>query len=211
MQQQIRDEKIVQTLVDLLTDRATGRHAQRGYTFFGGDGLDDRWLRYVELHRAAQDVASVLSATPSVARWMGSAPNRETIRSLDLPSASRSAPRVVILCPPGPSYLTALFGTFCAGLVAVTAYPPRANRRDFRLDCVISDSSASIALVDSTIMRRRDQILRATPNLAELVWIDVEDLSYPTTSQWTAPNCLPIHSRCCNTLRDRQASPKVFV
>ena len=93
----------------------------------------------------------------------------------------------VILCPPGPSYLTALFGTFCAGLVAVTAYPPRANRRDFRLDCVISDSSASIALVDSTIMRRRDQILRATPSLAELVWIDVEDLSYPTTSQWTAP------------------------
>ncbi len=55
-QQPLPDEKSPETLVDLLSDRALGRHARRGYTFFRGDDLEDQWLRYGELHHAAQRV-----------------------------------------------------------------------------------------------------------------------------------------------------------
>lgn len=47
--------------------------------------------------------------------------------------------RALLLCPPGPDYIAALFGCFYAGLVAVPAYPPMGAGVDDRLTHIFED------------------------------------------------------------------------
>lgn len=149
-----------------------GHCADRGFTFFAGDDSEDEWLRYPQLHAAAMGIAVELaSSSPQFERR----------------GASSSPPRVMVLCPPGPSYLKALFGTLYAGMIAVTAYPPRARRRDQRLDVVIEDCGATIALVDQTIFNRREHILKASTSLAKLHWINVDALPTSPAAAWKSP------------------------
>lgn len=58
----------------------------------------------------------------------------------------RSGDRVVVLCPPGLDYITALFGCMFAGMVAVPLYPPRLKQRTDRIQKVLSSSGAKIIL-----------------------------------------------------------------
>ncbi len=176
----------VSTVVDLLIDRGRGSCAEKGYTFFQGDGVEDKWLRYGDLDRAAVNISKQLRTNPL---------------NLD----DDLLPRAVILCPPGEAYLRALFGTLYSGMTVVTAYPPRPRRADERLDHIVSDSGATVALVDQSIFERRDQILKTSPQLGRLKWFNVDDLANaPTvdqargsntlagnTANWTPPNLSP--------------------
>ncbi len=164
------------TFVDLLASRAVGKFANCGFTFFRGDDLADEWLRYSELDQAAQRIAEAL-------KFVAANSSQGEISK----SRPEFPPRAIVLCPPGPSYVKAFFGTLYAGMLVVTAYPPRARHRDERLDRVVIDSGATIAIVDKTVFDRRDQIIKATPRLATLQWVNVDDLEAYPNQCWTRP------------------------
>ena len=162
----------VNTLAELLCDRAHGELVDHGYSFFQGDDVQDHWLSYGRLHEAAQLVAKKIHAC-----------GFQVQRSA---TDAGEFPRAIILCSPGPAYLKALFGTMYSGWIAVTAYPPRARRRDGRLDVVAADSGATVALVDELTFQRREQIIKSSPSFARLHWINVDDV----TSQSLEPSAI---------------------
>lgn len=54
---------------------------------------------------------------------------------------------VLIALPPGIDFVTALFGCWHAGSIAVPAYPPKGSRHKARFQAVLADSRATHALV----------------------------------------------------------------
>jgi amino acid adenylation domain-containing protein len=53
---------------------------------------------------------------------------------------------VLLMESPGLGFITGLFACWYAGAIAVPAYPPRGNRHKQRLDAILRDSGARIAL-----------------------------------------------------------------
>ncbi|MCW1912297.1 amino acid adenylation domain-containing protein [Luteolibacter sp. GHJ8] len=53
---------------------------------------------------------------------------------------------VLLMEPPGLGFITGLFACWYAGAIAVPAYPPRGNRHRQRLDAILRDSGAKLAL-----------------------------------------------------------------
>lgn len=57
--------------------------------------------------------------------------------------------RVLLAHGPGLGFMTGFFGCLYAGMVAVPAYPPRRTRHGVRLESVLADCGAQLALADS--------------------------------------------------------------
>ncbi|MEU7474459.1 amino acid adenylation domain-containing protein [Lentzea sp. NPDC042327] len=115
-------------LVELLLARATGRPDAVGYVFTDGDG-SELALTYRELDAAARGAAAALQSA-------GVAPGD----------------RVMLLHPPGASYVTAFFGCLYAGAVAVPVYPPTNRAGIARVLAVAEDCAATVATTDEAIL-----------------------------------------------------------
>ncbi|MYX99288.1 AMP-binding protein [Streptomyces sp. SID486] len=116
------------TLVHVLRDRALENPHGTAYVFLA-DGEDDaREISYRHLYAAAAEVAGALRA--------GHEPGE----------------RALLLFPPGLDYVTAFFGCLLAGVVAVPAYPPQDARGLGRLNAIVADAGASIALTTKDLL-----------------------------------------------------------
>jgi len=82
--------------------------------------------------------------------------------------------RVLLLFPPSLDYITAFLGCLYAGLVAVPAYPPRRNRNLLRLQSVVSDSDARLALTSAGALARLAPLFSQNPYLRPLRWLTPE-------------------------------------
>src|SRR6185503_12365639 len=103
---------MIGTLNTLLASAAERRPEQTAFLFLR-DGEDDvHSVTYGELHRNACAVAEVLRS-------------HRTGRA-----------RALLLYPPGIDFISAMFGTLYAGLVAVPAHPPNADRSLRRLEAI---------------------------------------------------------------------------
>ena len=69
----------------------------------------------------------------------------------NLAERARPGDRALLLCPPGLDYVTALFGCFYAGVIAVPAYPPTTGGVDERLTRLVADSDPR-ALLSTTLL-----------------------------------------------------------
>ena len=110
------------TMVHVLEQRAAVGRDHIGYTFLTDDDRHARHLSYRALDRRARAIAAVL---------------QQHLRPRD---------RVVLLYPSGLDYVSAFFGALYAGAVAVPIYPPRPNRSLDRLEAILEDVDASVAL-----------------------------------------------------------------
>jgi amino acid adenylation domain-containing protein/non-ribosomal peptide synthase protein (TIGR01720 family)/FkbM family methyltransferase len=126
----------IESLIDLLRFRALRQPEQCAYTFLLDEGTESS-LTYGELDRRARAIASSLQSTV------------------------KPGDRVLLLYPPGLEYITAFFGCLYASAIAVPAYPPRHNRNLLRLQAIVGDAQAKLALTTSAILDR------LTPQLAE--------------------------------------------
>ncbi|GAA3129083.1 fatty acyl-AMP ligase [Streptomyces rameus] len=116
------------TLVHILRDRAVGNPHGTAYVFLA-DGEDDvREISYRHLYTAAAEVAGTLR------------------------TAHEPGERALLLFPPGLDYITAFFGCLLAGVVAVPAYPPQDARGLGRLNAIVADAGASIALTTKDLL-----------------------------------------------------------
>jgi acyl-CoA synthetase (AMP-forming)/AMP-acid ligase II len=156
-----------ETLIDLLSDRANSPTGQSGYSFLQ-DEIVDR-LTYETLHQRAMAIAATLQ------------------QSLSHPIGARA----LLLLPPGLDFIAAFFGCLYAGMVAVPAYPPRRNQKMERLEAILKDASAILALTTEELKTDLKVEFVEHPELEKLQWIAIDALPAQAAANWQKPELNP--------------------
>ncbi|BAU65709.1 amino acid adenylation domain protein [Stanieria sp. NIES-3757] len=86
--------------------------------------------------------------------------------------------RALLLYPSGLDYLAAFFGCLYAGVIAVPAYPPKNQRNTPRIQAIITDSEAAIALTTKTLVPKMESWL------GDLQWLATDDLEAGIEENW---------------------------
>ncbi|MFP5260531.1 MAG: amino acid adenylation domain-containing protein [Blastocatellia bacterium] len=142
------DDK-VDTLVELLRLRSAAQPDKLAYTYLLDGEAQQVSLCYGELDRLARAIGEMLKGE------------------------MRAGDRALLLYPPGLEFIAGFFGCLYAGVMAVPAYPPDANRprRSLpRLRAVAADSQASAVLTTSSLMSMREAVSTHAPELSSLRW-----------------------------------------
>jgi len=111
------------TVIDLVASQAKERGPETVYEYLrDGEVLEDS-LTFAQLHKRAQGLAVLIN------------------------QQCDPGDRVLLLFPSGLDYIVAFFATVYAGCIAVPAYPPQNQRRDWeRLLKVLYDSEPTLVL-----------------------------------------------------------------
>src|SRR5215213_10395132 len=109
-------------LVELLNWRGSSNAQERAMTYLVDGENEEVWLTYHELDQRARAIGASLQAEDAQGK------------------------RILLLYPPGVDYIAAYFGCLYAGAIAVPAYPPKQNRNLLRLQSLVADAQATIAL-----------------------------------------------------------------
>src|SRR4028118_934659 len=116
----------VRTLVDILHSRALYQPNKKAFTFLLDGETEEISLTYLELDLQARVIATRLQ------------------------NLGASGERALLLYPPGLEFIAAFFGCLYAGIVAVPAYPPKANQKMSRLQGMGEDAPAAVALTTTS-------------------------------------------------------------
>lgn len=153
----------VSTLVELLRWRAKKQPEQIAYTFSLDGESNEINLTYADLDQKARNVAAHLQ--------------------------SKTCPgdRALLLYPPGLDYIAAFFGCLYANIIAVPAYPPRANRSLSRIQAIAANCQATVVLAtDSTYSQVKQQLVDVA-ELADLHWLATDTIANNAISSWQEP------------------------
>lgn len=109
-------------LTDLLDHRAATQAEALAFRFLSDGEESEALLTYGDLQRRARHRAAGMIA------------------------AGAAGQPVLLIEPPGLDFITGLFACWYAGAIAVPAYPPRGSRHRQRLEAILKDSGAVLAL-----------------------------------------------------------------
>ncbi len=151
------------TLIELLCYRAQTLTDQTAYTFLQDGETETSTLTYQELDRQARKIA------------------------VKLKSMNAANSRALLLYPPGLEFITAFFGCLYAGVVAVPAYPPRPNQSMGRLQAIITDAQATIALTTDLWFSNIQKRFTDNPELSQLQWLLTNDIADDLAIAWREP------------------------
>ena len=161
---------IPSTLVDLLEYRTQKKPEQTAYIYLQYGETQEISLTYPELHRKARAIAGKL-------QFLG-----------------MSGKRALLLYPPGLEFIIAFFGCLYAGVVAVPTYPLRRNQKMSRLEAIVADALAEVALTTTAELVNIENRLDKNPELAALQWLATDNLAVDEELNWYKPDL------CENTL-----------
>ncbi|KST70058.1 AMP-binding protein [Mastigocoleus testarum] len=139
------------TLSDLLHYRAIHQPNQIAYTFLTDGSTKEIAITYAELDLKSRAVASKLQLNSNIGA------------------------RILLLYPPGLEFIVAFFGCIYAGRVAVPVYPPRPNHSLSRLQAIIADARATIALATTSVLSNVEQGFAEFPDLHNISWITTDN------------------------------------
>ncbi|MBD0337453.1 MAG: fatty acyl-AMP ligase, partial [Cyanobacteria bacterium Co-bin13] len=152
------------TFVDLLHWRAQEHPNQIAYRFLPEGVVGDEVLMtYHDLDCRARAIAALLNELQCQGQ------------------------RVVLLYPAGLDYVAAFFGCLYAGAIAVPAYPPRPNRSLQRIQSIIQDSGATVALTQEAVLSKLEQRFAECPELRSLYWLSTDALDNQLANAWQRP------------------------
>ncbi|MBC7368277.1 MAG: AMP-binding protein, partial [Undibacterium sp.] len=95
--------------------------------------------------------------------------------------------RALLIHPSGLDFITAFFGCLYAGVVAVPAYPPRANESVHRLKSIVDDAGARVALTTRALLATSAQVTPANLGDASLTLVTTEDVPDALAADWSPP------------------------
>src|SRR5215467_7145061 len=151
------------TLIELLRWRACRNAQQRVYTFLRDGESEELHLTNEELDRQARAI------------------------SASLQSVLNTGARVLLIYPPGLEFIAAFFGCLYAGAIAVPAYPPKRNRSLLRLQAIVADVKAGVALTTSSLLSRTVPLFSQNPYLEPLRWLASDNLPGGLENNWEEP------------------------
>jgi acyl-CoA synthetase (AMP-forming)/AMP-acid ligase II len=155
------------SLVDMLRLRASDQPEKIAIIFLKDGEEEEIPITYAELDRRARMIAAKLQ---------------------ELEGAGE---RALLLYPPGLEYIAAFFGCLYAGVIAVPAYPPRMNRPAPRIQAIVADSSAVIALTTPEILDSMEKRFEHAPDLESLEWVDTDEIPLGLEEEWQPPELTP--------------------
>jgi acyl-CoA synthetase (AMP-forming)/AMP-acid ligase II len=151
------------TLTDLLRSRALHQRDRLAYAFLKDGETDEMRLTYGELDQQARAIGAQLQRLGAAGQ------------------------RVLLLYQPGLEYITAFFGCLYAGAVAVPAYPPHFNRSIERLQAIVTDAQATVALTTTPTLSKVATWSEQAAHLTRLRWLDTQQLAENLADTWQAP------------------------
>jgi acyl-CoA synthetase (AMP-forming)/AMP-acid ligase II len=151
------------SLVDLLRYRAIHQPNQIAYIFLVDGETQEACITYQELDWQARGIAAYLQYL--------------NVRG----------ERALLLYQPGLEYIVAFFGCLYAEVVAVPAYPPRLNKPLSRLQAIVADAQAKVALTNTSILANVEQQFTHTPDLVALHWLATDTITSNSIKEWQQP------------------------
>ena len=154
------------TLVDLLHYRGQCQPDKQAYIFLQNGETESGSLTYGELDKQARAIAAQL-------------------QSLRL-----KGERALLLYPSGLEFITAFFGCLYAGVVAVPAYPPRRNQNMSRLQALVIDAQATVALTTTSLLTNIENRLAQTPEFKALPCLATDNIASELAESWLEPEVM---------------------
>jgi acyl-CoA synthetase (AMP-forming)/AMP-acid ligase II len=152
------------TPVEVLQRRANEEPDKKAFIFLDQGEVEADSLTYSELDQQARQIAAHLQAKHELGE------------------------RALLLFPSGLDFVRAMYGCLYAGIIPIPSNPPRLNRPADRLEAIVKDAQASLALTDtdfvSDLPRRNEKI----PQLKELQWIDLSKIEHDPGLSWNEPD-----------------------
>ncbi|NDJ21054.1 amino acid adenylation domain-containing protein [Nostoc sp. B(2019)] len=152
------------TVVEVLRLRSSTQPNRDAFTFLLDGETEQTTLTYQELDRRSRQIAAQLQAL------------------------GLTGERALLLYPGGLDFLVAFFGCLYAGVVAVTAYPPRNKRNTPRIKAISTDAQAAIALTTTEILSTVRSLMSQKTDLESLQWLTTDNLVEGIEDTWQEPS-----------------------
>ena len=151
------------SLVEILRYRALHQPHQPAYIFLQDGEIETGSWTYQELDIQARAIASHLQ------------------------SMGASGERALLLYPSGLEFITAFFGCLYAGVVAVPAYPPKQNQKLTRLQSIIIDAQAKVALTTKSLFENIQGRFTQDPELTKIDVLTTNEITQSLARNWQKP------------------------
>ncbi len=155
------------TVVEVLRFRSATQPNQAAFTLLLDGETEQATLTYQELDKLARRVAARL-------------------QELGL-----TGKQALLLYSAGLDFVVGYLGCLYAGVVAVTAYPPRNERNTPRIKAISKDAQAAIALTTTEILPTVQSLMTKSTGLETLQWLTTDNLPLGLEDSWQEPS---IHS-----------------
>ncbi|WP_088242931.1 fatty acyl-AMP ligase [Calothrix rhizosoleniae] len=152
-----------ESLVDVLRYRNQYQGSDKAYTFLPKGETEEITITYQELDKKARAIAAMLQ------------------------SMEANGKRALLLYQPGLEFIAAFFGCLYAGVIAVPVYPPRRNHHGNRMQAIVSDAQATIALTTTSVFNNIENTLKSETELANLSYITTDLIDSEKASDWQYP------------------------
>jgi acyl-CoA synthetase (AMP-forming)/AMP-acid ligase II len=162
-QREMPQPSATDTFSTILARHAAIAPEDLAYIYLHDGESDEQRITYGDLHQRASVFASALSEAVPVGG------------------------RALILMPPGPDYIAAVFGCFHAGVVGVSATPPhpkRLHRTLPRLLTIAADAAAECVLTIPAIKSAAEPLLAEGQPLADAVWVTADGTADARAQEW---------------------------
>lgn len=152
------------TLVDLLQLRALEQAHQHAFTFLIDGETQEVHLTYAELDLHARAIAATLQACVS------------------------EGERALLLYPSGLEYIAAFLGCLYAKVIAVPVYPPKRNQKMSRLESIVADAKATVALTVTPLLDNIQERFARHSELAQLSCLATNIIASNQALNWQKPD-----------------------
>jgi acyl-CoA synthetase (AMP-forming)/AMP-acid ligase II len=151
------------TLVDLLVRQSLLHPDKTAFTYLTDGEFTEVSVTYRELDRQARAIATHL-------------------QGIAAPGA-----RMLLIYPQGLEYIAAFFGCLYAGMVAIPVYPPSLNRNMLRLQAILDDAGARIAMTTSPLLLRMESQFLQTAEFRDVLWLPTDLIANGPHGGWEMP------------------------
>lgn len=152
------------TFVDRLENQAAKQPAQTAFTFLQDGETELDSLTYQQLDQEARAIAAVLQNYHS------------------------QGERALLLYQPGLEFISAFLGCLYAGVIAVPAYPPRANRSISRLLAIVKDAQAKFALTTESLKEKIESKFKENSASKNIQFVATDKIELNLATDWRQPN-----------------------
>jgi acyl transferase domain-containing protein/acyl-CoA synthetase (AMP-forming)/AMP-acid ligase II/acyl carrier protein len=156
----MKNDTSMLTIVNVLRNRALCQQDQKAYSFLQDGERESSTLSYGELDRISKAIA------------------------VQLQSIGAAGQRALLLYPSGLEFIAAFCGCLYAGVVAVPAYPPRANQKMSRLEAIIADAQAQVILTTEALLTNIKSRIAQNPQLAALPCFATDQIDENQADSW---------------------------
>lgn len=156
-------ENLPSTIVELVCSQSIHRPNQRIFTFLHNGEREEGYLTYQQLDMRARAIAATLQQQNLTGR------------------------RALLLFAPGKDYIATFYACLYAGVVAIPAYPPRNARTITRINTIIADADAAVALTSNATLPKLQALLGQRIENANVKWICTDEIDDADSRLWVAP------------------------